>query len=222
MESRNLNDRELINDYDEYDSAKSEDDQIKGGNYFDIADDKSNDGRILIDLNGIEKAKMKELYDYLSLQKDSTDENQLKEIFKEIDIDDNKTISPMELKKFLDSQRSSVNDYYLKKIVEEFDENGDNEITEEEFITRMKNEEKKGENSNVKELLKIFNLFDANHDGEICSQDLLNLFKILGENFTLSDCESMISFLGREKTIKFDNFFQIVKDEGRKDLFNYK
>jgi Ca2+-binding EF-hand superfamily protein len=220
MESSQLKVKDAY--YNDYDSAKSEDEESKREDYFNSGDEKSNEDKNFIAMNETEKGKMKELYEYLSLQKENADDNQLKEIFREIDLDENKTISPIELKKFLDFQRSPVNDYYLRKIVEEFDENGDNEITEEEFITRMKNEDKKGENSNVKELLKIFNLFDANHDGEICGQDLLNIFKILGENFTLSDCESMISFLGRDKTIKFDNFFQIVKDEGKKDLFGNK
>jgi Ca2+-binding EF-hand superfamily protein len=171
--------------------------------------------------NSSQKKRIEEIISYLKVQKQPFDENDLSRIFDRLDIDGDNRISSDEIKKFLNSLRTPVNDFYIEKIISEFDSNRDGDIEKREFLNKMNKQSGKVNRGDLTELLEIFKLFDANHDNKICEQDLQNIMKALGENFDEETCKEMIRFLGDENGyINFNKFFDLVKEEGKKDIYN--
>ena len=176
--------------------------------------------RLLDKMQGDKKQRkrLEEIISYLKVQKQPFHEDELSKIFDLLDIDKDKSISSEEIKRFLNSLRTPINDFYIEKIVREFDSNRDGDIQKKEFLNRMKKQANKESNSDLTELLEIFKLFDANHDEKICDQDLQNILKALGENFDGEMCKEMMKHLGDGNGgINFSQFFELVKDEGKKD-----
>jgi Ca2+-binding EF-hand superfamily protein len=164
-----------------------------------------------------QRKRLEEIISYLKVQKQPFHESELSKIFDRLDIDKDNSISTDEIKRFLNSLRSPINDFYIEKIVREFDSNHDGDIQKKEFLSKMKKQASKGKNSDLTELLEIFKLFDANHDEKICHQDLQNILKALGENFDGETCKEMMKLLSDGSgSINFSEFFELVKDEGKK------
>lgn len=178
---------------------------------------------ILID--SIKENRIKEIIGYLKVQKQSLDENDINTIFDRLDDDNDNKISVKELKFFLLSLKSSINNVYIDQIFNEFDMNKDGFITKEQFYSKMNQQTDKGNENDLSELLEIFKLFDSNHDDKVCSLDLMNVFKVLGENFSEEQCKEMMRLLcgnsefGHDERHQFEmdflGFFDLVKNEGR-------
>lgn len=167
----------------------------------------------------LNKQRYEEIISYLKVQKHPYSDAELSRIFDRLDIDGDNQISFDEIKRFLNSLKTPVNDYYIEKIIKDFDQDNDGDIQKKEFLDRMKHKDQ-GSTSELTELLEIFKLFDANHDDRICHQDLQNIMKALGENFDEGTCSEMIKQLGDENgLINFSKFFDLVKDESKKDLY---
>lgn len=177
---------------------------------------------ILID--SIKENRIKEIIGYLKVQKQSLDENDINTIFDRLDDDNDNKISVKELKYFLLSLKSSINNVYIDQIFNEFDMNKEGFITKEEFYSKMNQQTDKGNENDLSELLEIFKLFDSNHDDKVCGLDLMNVFKVLGENFSEEQCKEMMRLLcgnsefgheGHQSELDFLAFFDLVKNEGR-------
>jgi Ca2+-binding EF-hand superfamily protein len=165
--------------------------------------------------------RLEDIIAYLKVQKQPFDDNELDVIFKRLDIDKDEKISSKEIKNFLNSLKTPVNDFHIKKMLEDFDRNGDGEITKDEFYERMNEQKNYSKKNDLNELLDIFRLFDANQDKKICEQDLLNIFRAIGENFNEQKCKEMIKLLSNnDNGINFPRFFEIIKDETNKHLYN--
>lgn len=164
-----------------------------------------------------QKKRLEEIISYMKVQKQPFHESELSKIFDRLDVDKDNSITTDEIKRFLNSLRSPINDFYIEKIIREFDSDRDGDIQKKEFLNKMKKQANKGKNSDLTELLEIFKLFDANHDEKICYQDMQNVLKALGENFDGETCKEMMKLLSDGTgSINFSEFFELVKDEGKK------
>jgi Ca2+-binding EF-hand superfamily protein len=166
------------------------------------------------------KKRLEEIISYIKVQKQPFHESELANIFDQLDIDGDNSISNQEIKRFFQTLRNPVNDFYVDKIIKEFDKDNNGDIDKNEFLNKMKNQSNKSNNTDLTELLEIFKYFDANHDEKICHQDFQNILKALGENFDVETCKEMMKQLGdSDGKINFSQFFELVKDEGRKESF---
>jgi Ca2+-binding EF-hand superfamily protein len=165
--------------------------------------------------------RIENIVSYLKNQTQSYGDDDLDKIFKSLDVDGDHKISSNEIKRFLNGLRTPANDFHIKKIINDFDKNGDGEIEKDEFINRMNEQKHYGKKDDLNELLEIFKLFDVNADKKITGEDLYNIMKAIGENFSESYCKDMIKLLSDEKGyIDFAKFFDIVKDERNKNIYN--
>lgn len=166
------------------------------------------------------KKRLEEIISYIKVQKQPFHESELSNIFDQLDMDGDNTISHQEIKRFFQTLRNPVNDFYVDKIIKEFDKDNNGDIDKNEFLNKMRNQSNKSNNADLTELLEIFKYFDANHDEKICHQDFQNILKALGENFDTETCKEMMKQLGdSDGKINFSQFFELVKEEGRKESF---
>ena len=168
-----------------------------------------------------EKKKLSNIVTYIKGQNHQLNEEELKEIFKKLDVNERDKINFEDLKNFLGVLRTNVNNYYINEIIKEYG-NDKKEITQKILIKKM-NENIKGKykKDDITELREIFQLFDTNHDNKITSEDLKNVMNALGEtSFSDEMCKDMIKFLKKKiddksnnEHLTYDDFIEIVKGE---------
>ena len=173
-----------------------------------------------------EKKKLSNIVTYIKGQNHQLNEEELKEIFKKLDVNEREKINFEDLKKFLGVLRTNVNNYYINEIIKEY---GDEkkEITQRMFIKKM-NENIKGKykKDDITELREIFQLFDTNHDNKISYEDIKNVMNALGETTFNDDmCKEMIRHLKLKANVNnmainkdncylnYNDFIEIVKGE---------
>ena len=172
-----------------------------------------------------EKKKLSNIVTYIKGQNHQLNEEELKEIFKKLDVNEREKINFEDLKKFLGVLRTNVNNYYINEIIKEY---GDEkkEITQKMFIKKM-NENIKGKykKDDITELREIFQLFDTNHDNKISYEDIKNVMNALGETTFNDDmCKEMIRHLKLKANanmainkencyLNYNDFIEIVKGE---------
>jgi calcium-binding protein CML len=166
------------------------------------------------------KNRIREIISYLKGQKTGLRLSEINKIFEKLDIDGDNRIDAEEIKQFLSTLRTPLNDYFIQKLINEFDINNDGEIQKTEFIEKMRSNKDVGYGNELTELLEIFRLFDANQDNKICINDLQNVMNALGENFEDETVKEMMKYLSSGNNfIDFSRFFDLVKEEGKKDIY---
>ena len=173
-----------------------------------------------------EKKKLSNIVTYIKGQNHQLNEEELKEIFKKLDVNERDKINFEDLKKFLGVLRTNVNNYYINEIIKEYG-NDKKEITQKMFIKKM-NENIKGKykKDDITELREIFQLFDTNHDNKISYEDIKNVMNALGETTFNDDmCKEMIRHLKLKANVNniainkdncylnYNDFIEIVKGE---------
>jgi Ca2+-binding EF-hand superfamily protein len=167
------------------------------------------------------KKRLEDIISYIKVQKQSFMDDDLNKIFKSLDVDGDHKITSKEIKRFLNALKTPTNDFHIRRMINEFDKNGDGEIEKDEFINRMNEQKHYSKKDDLNELLEIFKLFDVNADKKITGEDLYNIMKAIGENFSETYCNEMIKLLSDEKGyLDFAKFFDIVKDERNKNIYN--
>ena len=172
-----------------------------------------------------EKKKLSNIVTYIKGQNHQFEE-ELKEIFKKLDVNERDKINFEDLKNFLGVLRTNVNNYYINEIIKEYG-NDKKEITQKMFIKKM-NENIKGKykKDDITELREIFQLFDTNHDNKISYEDIKNVMNALGETTFNDDmCKEMIRHLKLKANVNniainkdncylnYNDFIEIVKGE---------
>jgi len=166
------------------------------------------------------KSRLKEIMSYLKGQKSGLRISEINKIFEKLDLDGDRKIDTSEIKKFLSSLRTPINDYFIQKLFKDFDLDNNGEIKKSEFMERMRTHKERGYGNELTELLEVFKLFDANQDNKICIDDLQNVMNALGENFESDSIKDMMKYLSSSSGhIDFSRFFDLVKDEGKKDMY---
>jgi len=129
-----------------------------------------------------------------------------KEAFRMFDTDQSGTISPEEIGVVLNAMGHKFTSKQLKLILDKFDKNHDGSIDFDEFVSLMKNHDRK----EVDELQEAFNVFDKNRDGDITAKELEVVLTALGEPIDSNTLHLMVKAvdLNGDGTIDFKNFLK--------------
>ncbi len=196
---------------------------IKFKNHYSNNSQDEQDDSSLINQNDSKnnKSRLREIMSYLKGQKTGLRISELNKIFEKLDQDGDRKIDTNEIKQFLSTLRTPINDYFIQKLFKDFDLDNDGEIKKSEFMERMRTQKERGYGNELTELLEVFKLFDANQDNKICIDDLQNVMNALGENFESDTIKDMMKYLSSSNGyIDFSRFFDLVKDEGKKDMYH--
>ncbi|GMH29407.1 hypothetical protein Nepgr_031250 [Nepenthes gracilis] len=139
---------------------------------------------------------------------------ELVEAFKLIDRDGDGKITKDELEVlFGQVGKAPPSEKEIVAMLSELDRDGDGCISLEEFgaISSVF-----GPASDSAELREAFNVFDADHDGKITAEELLNVFTAIGgERCTLEDCRRMISSVDKNGNgfVCFEDFALMMEHQ---------
>ncbi|PWA87254.1 Calcium-binding EF-hand [Artemisia annua] len=120
-----------------------------------------------------------------------TKEQQLEQVFKKLDVNNDGKISFSELGSVMGSLAGNQpTDDELKKMIMEVDKDGDGFIDLEEFIELNT----KVDSSELLELIeKAFSMFDVDKNGLITAEELLRVMRSLHEDYSIEECKKMIA-----------------------------
>ncbi|KAJ3451957.1 calmodulin [Anaeramoeba flamelloides] len=99
----------------------------------------------------------------------------------------------------------------LKSMIDNYDSNSQDGINFEGFCKLMQRSEK----LEVNEMKEAFSVFDQNHDGVIDQQELHNLMKNIGEEFTENQIAILMNEIDFDKdgAISFEDFKKLFEEK---------
>ncbi|PSR91041.1 Calcium-binding protein [Actinidia chinensis var. chinensis] len=118
-------------------------------------------------------------------------EEEMKQVFKKFDVNDDGKISAGELGSILGSLGYAASAEELEAMIREVDSDGDGCIDLDEFIELNT---KDIDSSEVLENLKeAFSVFDIDKNGSISAEELQNVLSSLGDECSIAECRKMIN-----------------------------
>lgn len=144
-------------------------------------------------------------------------EEELKQVFKKFDANDDGKISASELASMLSSLGYAATADEISAMIREVDSDGDGHIDLDEFIElNTKDIDSEEVLENLKE---AFSVFDVDKNGSISAEELLNVMKSLGEDCSIAECRKMISGVDRDGDgmIDFEEFKVMMVQGSRLD-----
>ncbi|XP_057777555.1 probable calcium-binding protein CML25 [Salvia miltiorrhiza] len=145
-------------------------------------------------------------------------EEELEQVFKKFDANGDGRICAEELGSIMRSLGHPVTEDEVRSMIREVDADGDGFIDLREFIEL--NTSNVDHDEVLDNLRHAFEVFDADKNGAISAEELLNVLRSLGEECTLDDCKKMISGVDIDGsgTIDFDEFKAMMMKGVRFDL----
>ncbi|MBA0686499.1 hypothetical protein Goari_014098 [Gossypium aridum] len=138
----------------------------------------------------------------------------MRAVFNKFDKNGDGKICRDELKSTLSALGFSFSSDEVDLIMLEMDKDGNGYIDVEEFIafhgiSGIDGDEKQCDN---KELKDAFDIYDLNKDGLISANELHAVLKRLGEKYSLSDCQRMISQVDKDGdgSVDFEEFKKMM------------
>lgn len=135
---------------------------------------------------------------------------ELEVVFKKFDGNGDGKISLLELRDVMRSLGHDPSEEEVGLMMTEADADGDGFVDLSEFVALNT----KGVDSAaaLKDLKIAFQMFDADRDGSISAQELLDVLRRLGENCSMADCRSMISGVDSDGDglVNFDEFLAMM------------
>lgn len=116
---------------------------------------------------------------------------ELKEVFKKIDMNGDGKISSTELGLILGRLGHSATEDELQKMIKEADTDGDGFINLEEFIAL--NSKGVDPVKAMEDLRDAFLIYDIDRNGSISPEELQAVLRSLGEENSIAECKKMIS-----------------------------
>ncbi|MCD7452691.1 hypothetical protein HAX54_017751 [Datura stramonium] len=140
----------------------------------------------------------------------------LVQAFSVIDRDGDGKISKEQLETILSrvGGKSPPSEEELMLLLDEIDKNGDGCISLDDFVTISSAFEPQEEVST--ELKDTFDFFDEDHDGKITAQELLNVFRMIGDaRCTLEECRHMIESVDKngDGFVCFEDFCLMMEHQ---------
>jgi calmodulin len=149
------------------------------------------------------------MFDEISSQK----KNEYLETFKIFDKNNDGQITQDELKQLLNNIGQKPSDSEIQDMINEIDIDGDGKINFDNFITLM--EKKLRDHDNEEELIETFKVFDKDGIGFITFNNLKDVIKNLGLNYSDDEIMEMIKEcdLDKDMMINYDEFTKMVLDK---------
>ena len=143
----------------------------------------------------------------------SQKKNEYLEAFKIFDRNNDGQITQDELKLLLNNIGQKPSDSEIQDMINEIDIDGDGKINFDNFITLM--EKKLRDHDNEEELIETFKVFDKDGIGFITYNNLKDVIKSLGLNYTDDEIMEMIKEcdLDKDMMINYDEFTKMVLDK---------
>ena len=139
--------------------------------------------------------------------------NEYLEAFKIFDRNNDGQITQDELKLLLNNIGQKPSDSEIQDMINEIDIDGDGKINFDNFITLM--EKKLRDHDDEEELIETFKVFDKDGIGFITYNNLKDVIKSLGLNYTDDEIMEMIKEcdLDKDMMINYDEFTKMVLDK---------
>lgn len=139
--------------------------------------------------------------------------DQLRQVFKRFDVNNDGKISSSELGSMIVSLGQTATQDEINKMILEADKDGDGFISLDEFIEI--NIKDVDSDEVLVTLREAFSVFDIDGNGLICAEELHQVFKGLGEDCSEVECRKMISGVDSngDGLISFDEF-KVMMDNG--------
>ena len=143
----------------------------------------------------------------------SQKKNEYLETFKIFDKNNDGQITQDELKQLLNNIGQKPSDSEIQDMINEIDIDGDGKINFDNFITLMK--KKLRDHDNEEELIETFKVFDKDGIGFITFNNLKDVIKNLGLNYSDDEIMEMIKEcdLDKDMMINYDEFTKMVLDK---------
>ena len=143
----------------------------------------------------------------------SQKKNEYLEAFKIFDKNNDGLITQDELKQLLNNIGQKPSDSEIQDMINEIDIDGDGKINFDNFITLM--EKKLRDHDNEEELIETFKVFDKDGIGFITFNNLKDVIKNLGLNYSDDEIMEMIKEcdLDNDMMINYDEFTKMVLDK---------
>ncbi|XP_057530247.1 probable calcium-binding protein CML41 [Amaranthus tricolor] len=142
--------------------------------------------------------------------KGRTREEELKDVFRHFDMDNDGRITALELRRYFNSIGEIISHEEAQHVINELDSDNDGMIEFEDFVTLM--ESKDGED-NHDDLKKVFQEFEHEKgSGRITPKGLQNALKRLGDSKSFKECEAMIQVYDTDGDgeLDFHEFHQMM------------
>ena len=143
----------------------------------------------------------------------SQKKNEYLEAFKIFDRNNDGQITQDELKLLLNNIGQKPSDSEIQDMINEIDIDGDGKINFDNFITLM--EKKLRDHDDEEELIETFKVFDKDGIGFITFNNLKDVIKNLGLNYSDDEIMEMIKEcdLDKDMMINYDEFTKMVLDK---------
>ncbi|KAJ3436171.1 calmodulin [Anaeramoeba flamelloides] len=131
--------------------------------------------------------------------------------FEMFDLNNNGLITSNELSSMFHNFQQFPTKEELKSMIDNYDTNSQDGINFEGFCKLMQQSEK----LEVNEMKEAFSVFDQNHDGLIDQQELHNLMKNIGEEFTENQIAILMNEIDFDKdgAISFEDFKKLFEEK---------
>ena len=141
----------------------------------------------------------------------SSDEiEEIKEAFDIFDIDQSGEISVSELLQSMKNLGFDVKNKAIYQMIAEMDDDGNGTISFEEFLDMMT--ARISEKNSREDLMRVFNLFDVDRQGEISVDNLRRVAQELGEEIDEKELAEIVqrADLNGNSQLDFDDFYNIM------------
>jgi Ca2+-binding EF-hand superfamily protein len=131
-------------------------------------------------------------------------------------LDGNGAINEDELINAMETLEMNMTRQQVKNMIQSVDVNGDGDVSLEEFIKLMVSIRRKNKFlSNDAQIRKAFLMVDEDKDGSIGAEDLMALFKEVGDEISYEVAVEMLMAASslQEAHVEMKDFIQLMKQE---------
>ncbi|XP_058728459.1 probable calcium-binding protein CML25 [Vicia villosa] len=145
-----------------------------------------------------------------SLQSRAHFNEELEQVFRKFDVNNDGKISSSELGSIMGSLGQPATEEELNNMIREVDADGDGHINLEEFIEL--NTKDIDSNEILENLKDAFSVFDVDKNGSISAEELHNVMVSLGDQCSLVECQKMIGGVDSDGNglIDFEEFKRMM------------
>lgn len=145
-----------------------------------------------------------------SLQSCAHINEELEQVFRKFDVNNDGKISSSELGSIMGSLGQPATEEELNNMIHEVDADGDGHISLEEFIEL--NTKDIDSNEILENLKDAFSVFDVDKNGSISAEELHNVMVSLGDQCSLVECQKMIGGVDSDGNglIDFEEFKRMM------------